>query len=56
MFRHLIDEGVGADSINIMSQYNAQCSEIKRELTAQGFSNFNVSTIVSSQGKIQNNA
>ena len=52
MFGYLIEKGVSAEAIHIMSQYNAQCLEIKRTLEENGFRNDNVSTIVSSQGII----
>lgn len=41
------------ETIQIISQYNAQCAEIKRQLISEGlqFDDENVSTVVSSQGK-----
>ncbi|XP_060554261.1 helicase with zinc finger domain 2-like, partial [Ruditapes philippinarum] len=38
------------ESVNILSQYNAQVSEIKRRLKEDGYVDENVSTVVSSQG------
>ena len=52
MFRYLInDEQIPANQVNVISQYNAQCSEIRRQLDAEGFVNYKVNTVVSSQGK-----
>ncbi|XP_053394348.1 helicase with zinc finger domain 2-like [Mercenaria mercenaria] len=38
------------ESIQILSQYNAQCSEIRRKLQSKGFNDEHVNTVVSSQG------
>lgn len=38
------------DSVYILSQYNAQCAEIKRHLRQERLSDQHVSTVVSSQG------
>lgn len=43
-------EGVDPKTINVMSQYNAQCTALRDELTKKDFDNFNVTTVVSSQG------
>ncbi|XP_045159234.2 helicase with zinc finger domain 2-like [Mercenaria mercenaria] len=39
-----------SDSVQIISQYNAQCHEIRTQLKDEGFVDVNVSTVVSSQG------
>jgi hypothetical protein len=36
--------------INVMSQYLAQCTALRIELTEKGYENLHVSTVVSSQG------
>ncbi|XP_060566271.1 helicase with zinc finger domain 2-like isoform X2 [Ruditapes philippinarum] len=41
---------VPSESVQIISQYNAQCHEIKKELRKDGFVDVNVSTVVTSQG------
>ena len=43
-------EEVPPGDINIMSQYNAQCSTLRDSLTEAGFNNYTVSTVVASQG------
>lgn len=43
-------EKVSPENINIMSQYNAQCSKIKERLKKHVQ---NVNTVVASQGNIQ---
>ncbi|XP_060082145.1 helicase with zinc finger domain 2-like [Ylistrum balloti] len=43
-------ERVPPDDINIMSQYRAQCNTIKKSLEKSRILNFNVNTVVSSQG------
>ena len=40
------------ESIHIISQYNAQCSEIRKRLQSKGVDGEEVSTVVSSQGKV----
>ncbi|CAC5367079.1 unnamed protein product [Mytilus coruscus] len=51
VFRHMVTaEGVDPETINVMSQYNAQCTALREELTKKGFDKFNVTTVVSSQG------
>lgn len=53
VFRYLInEENIPASKVNIISQYNAQCSEIRRRLKNEAFENFLVNTVVSSQGKM----
>ncbi|XP_048757563.2 helicase with zinc finger domain 2-like [Ostrea edulis] len=46
----VIREKVGHKQINIISQYNAQCYAIKKALEKHKFINFNVNTVVASQG------
>lgn len=50
IFKYFQDEQFG--SVQILSQYNAQCSEIRRRLRDQSinFNDENVTTVVSSQG------
>ena len=43
-------EDVKADTINVISQYNAQRSEIKKTLEKAGFPKVNVNTVSASQG------
>lgn len=43
-------EGVNPETINVMSQYNAQCTALRVELKEKGFDKFKVTTVVSSQG------
>ena len=51
VFSYLInEENIQANMVNVISQYNAQCSEIKRRLADEAFENFKVNTVVSSQG------
>ncbi|XP_061162412.1 helicase with zinc finger domain 2-like isoform X2 [Saccostrea echinata] len=51
VFRHLVKkEGVDYADINIMSQYNAQCSKIRLALKKQKLFVQNVNTVVASQG------
>ncbi|CAG2248111.1 unnamed protein product [Mytilus edulis] len=50
VFRHMVTvEGVNPETINVMSQYNAQCTALRDELT-KSFNKVNVTTVVSSQG------
>jgi hypothetical protein len=39
-------------SINIISQYNAQCSAIRDAMREIGYININVNTVVASQGMV----
>ena len=51
VFEHMVTvEGVDPQSINVMSQYLAQCTALRIELTEKGYENLHVSTVVSSQG------
>ncbi|CAG2250000.1 unnamed protein product [Mytilus edulis] len=52
IFKYLVDEEkIDPEySINIMSQYNAQCTAIRKALNAEKFIRFNVNTVVASQG------
>ncbi|XP_052090430.1 helicase with zinc finger domain 2-like [Mytilus californianus] len=52
IFKHLVDEELidPEYNINIMSQYNAQCTAIRKALKAANFIKFNVNTVVASQG------
>ncbi|KAK3609928.1 hypothetical protein CHS0354_036697 [Potamilus streckersoni] len=51
IFTHMVNnELVDSDRINVVSQYNAQCYELREALTKQGFVNFHVNTVVASQG------
>ncbi|VDI41014.1 Hypothetical predicted protein [Mytilus galloprovincialis] len=51
VFRHMVTvEGVDPGTINVMSQYNAQCTALRAELKEKGFDKFDVTTVVSSQG------
>ncbi|XP_053395656.1 helicase with zinc finger domain 2-like [Mercenaria mercenaria] len=50
VYRYLIEENISPRAINIISQYNAQCSEMKETLKKEGFTNYLVNTVVSSQG------
>lgn len=43
-------EGISPENINIMSQYNAQCSKIRDELKKHNVQNVN--TVVASQGNV----
>lgn len=38
-------------AINIMSQYNAQCTRIRKALKEKKYININVNTVVASQGR-----
>ncbi|KAL4236479.1 helicase [Mactra antiquata] len=49
IYKYITTEASG-ESIQILSQYNAQCAEIRRQLEVGGFPDVNVSTVVSSQG------
>ncbi|KAH3696710.1 hypothetical protein DPMN_084186 [Dreissena polymorpha] len=49
LYRHLIAQAPG-ESVFILSQYNAQCAEIKRKLREIHLRDEDVSTVVSSQG------
>lgn len=50
VFKHMVTvEGVDPQSINIMSQYLAQCTALRIELE-KDYENLHVSTVVSSQG------
>jgi len=47
----LVDEElIDTDHINIMSQYNAQCANIRKALNKEKIIQFNVNTVVASQG------
>ncbi|XP_062574957.1 helicase with zinc finger domain 2-like isoform X1 [Saccostrea cucullata] len=51
IFSELVQhEKVNQSQINIVSQYNAQCFAIKEALKTEKFINFNVNTVVASQG------
>ncbi|CAG2249994.1 unnamed protein product [Mytilus edulis] len=51
VFKHLVeDELIDPHYINIMSQYNSQCHSIRQELKKDKFIQFNVNTVVASQG------
>ncbi|CAC5384462.1 Helicase with zinc finger domain 2 [Mytilus coruscus] len=51
VFKHLVeDELIDPHYINIMSQYNSQCHSIRHELKKDKFIQFNVNTVVASQG------
>ncbi|CAG2250013.1 unnamed protein product [Mytilus edulis] len=51
IFKHLVDEElINPEYINIMSQYNAQCTAIRKALKEEKFIKFNVNTVVASQG------
>ncbi|OWF35538.1 Helicase with zinc finger domain 2 [Mizuhopecten yessoensis] len=51
VFKHIVSkEGVNPRSVNIISQYNAQCHAIKTALLESKFINSNVHTVVASQG------
>ncbi|KAL3868508.1 hypothetical protein ACJMK2_041309 [Sinanodonta woodiana] len=51
VFSHMVNlEMVDSSRINVISQYNAQCHELRTALSLQGFGNFNVNTVVASQG------
>ncbi|XP_052090433.1 helicase with zinc finger domain 2-like [Mytilus californianus] len=51
IFKHLVDEElIDTEYINIMSQYNAQCTAMRKALKAEKFIKFNVNTVVASQG------
>ncbi|VDI54193.1 Hypothetical predicted protein [Mytilus galloprovincialis] len=51
VFKHLVeDELIDPHCINIMSQYNSQCHSIRQELKKDKFIQFNVNTVVASQG------
>ncbi|CAC5384457.1 unnamed protein product [Mytilus coruscus] len=51
IFKHLVvEELIETEYINIMSQYNAQCTSIRRALNEKKFIRFNVNTVVASQG------
>ncbi|KAK3600373.1 hypothetical protein CHS0354_015990 [Potamilus streckersoni] len=51
VFSHMVNfEMVDSAKINVISQYNAQCHELRTALSLQGFINFNVNTVVASQG------
>ena len=51
IFKHLVDEElIDTDHINIMSQYNAQCTNIRKALNKEKIIQFNVNTVVASQG------
>ncbi|XP_061168138.1 helicase with zinc finger domain 2-like [Saccostrea echinata] len=51
IFSELVQrEKVNQFQINIVSQYNAQCFAIKEALKKEKFINFNVNTVVASQG------
>lgn len=45
-------EKVDPANINIMSQYNSQCTELRNALTNLKKERFNVTTVVSSQGNV----
>ena len=47
VYKAFIDRQV---EVNVISQYNAQCSELRRRLEEEGFANYKVNTVVSSQG------
>lgn len=50
VYRYFIKEGVDAASINIISQYNAQCKAIRDKFDKERITDYNVNTVVSSQG------
>ena len=50
VFKHMVTvEGVDPQSVNVMSQYLAQCTALRIELE-KDYENLHVSTVVSSQG------
>ena len=50
VFGILRQNGIGVKNINVMSQYNAQCTELKRTLAEEHVNDANVNTVVGSQG------
>ncbi|CAC5394759.1 unnamed protein product [Mytilus coruscus] len=56
IFKHLcytekiFNRGEKSSTLNIMSQYNAQCQEIKQALTRENIDHSDIHTVVSSQG------
>ena len=46
-------EGVNPKDINIMSQYNAQCHKLREALNNEHFQDYNVNTVVASQGRYE---
>ena len=51
-FTHMVHtEGVNPKDINIMSQYNAQCHKLREALNKEQFKDYNVNTVVASQGR-----
>lgn len=57
IFKHLcytekiFNRGEKSCTLNIMSQYNAQCQEIKQALARENLDHSEIHTVVSSQGK-----
>ena len=42
--------GINPRDVNVMSQYNSQCSELRKALRTEHFVDFQVNTVFQSQG------
>ena len=52
VYKRLMKLGINPKDVNVMSQYNAQCSEMKKTLGSD-YKNVQVNTVFQSQGKFQ---